>query len=280
MNKDTLELTLHLTPTQPWSEVLIAQLAELGFDGFIQTETGIQAYSNEKLDIEEVLAQTHVHNAEDVSYTWETRMIPHTNWNAQWEAGFEPVFVEEYATIAAPFHNVGVKGMCIRIQPQMSFGTGHHQTTWMMTKELFELPCIPDRVLDMGAGTGVLAIVAEKLGAKDILAVDIEPWSAENTAENAERNQCTKIRSICGDVDVIDGKKFGLILANINKNVLKLHMDAYVQALDQQGILVVSGFFGSDVPEMVTFCQQLGLTPERQLEREEWAALRFRKQTN
>ena len=256
--------------------MVIAQLSELGFDSFVQTDDGLQAYTQEELNPEEILNQTTLAGS-DANWSYEWKRIPHQNWNAQWEADFLPVFVEEYASIIAPFHDVEVKGMRVIIQPQMSFGTGHHQTTWMMTKALFELDSIPSKVLDMGAGTGVLAIVAEKLGAKDILAVDIEPWSAENVSENAERNECSKIRSICGDIDAIDEEGFGLILANINKNVLRSHMAEYYRLMQNGATLLLSGFFVSDREELVTFCSELHLTFEQALEREGWTALQFRK---
>jgi ribosomal protein L11 methyltransferase len=159
----------------------------------------------------------------------------------------------------------------------MSFGTGHHQTTWMMSKALFELKEIPAKVLDMGTGTGVLAIIAEKLHAKNIVAVDIEDWSIENTIENSERNNCSRIEAICGDVDVLKGRSFGLILANINKNVLKAHLQAYYDMLDLNGTLLLSGFFTSDVDEMTTFAENIGFTKYRILQKDNWAAIELTK---
>ena len=167
--------------------------------------------------------------------------------------------------------------MIIEILPKMSFGTGHHQTTWMMSKALFELEQIPAEVLDMGTGTGVLAFVAERLGAKHVVAVDIEDWSVENTLENAERNNCKSIEAICGDVDVLNGRTFGLILANINKNVLKAHMSSYAEMLEQNGTLLLSGFFDSDVEELVTFAEQFGLMKRRVLNKDNWAAIELNK---
>ena len=275
---DTLELTVNLTPKDPWSELIIAELSELGFDGFLNTETGIQAYAPASVDLDAILSQTSLAHNDHFQFSLEKQIIPHQNWNAQWEADFHPVCVEEYATILAPFHNKTLgKGLVVEIQPQMSFGTGHHQTTWMMTKALFELQEIPAKVLDMGAGTGVLAIVAEKLGAQEILAVDIEQWSAENATENAQRNRCERITSVCGGIEAIEGKKFGLIIANINKNVLKAQIEKYAVGLEANGTLLLSGFFSSDVDELVTFCQDFGLKVEKELAKDEWAGLQLRK---
>lgn len=275
---DTIELTITLNPVNPWTDIIIAELSELGFDGFVQTKTGLQAYAPASIDVDEVVKQSSLQSESDFTFSLEKKIIPHQNWNAQWEEDFHPVYVEEYATILAPFHDINDgKGLTVVIQPQMSFGTGHHQTTWMMTKALFELDKMSEKVLDMGSGTGVLAIVAEKLGAKDILAVDIEEWSAENARENAERNNCQHINSVWGDVDKIRGHQFGLIIANINKNVLKAQMEDYAKCLDQNGTLLLSGFFGSDVQELVTFAKEFGLTLDKEFSKDEWAALQLKK---
>lgn len=275
---DTLELTLTLRPTNPWTDILIAELSELGFDSFVPTKTGLQAYAPATINLDEVLSKTSLKDQSQFDFSIEKNIIPHQNWNAQWEENFHPVYVEEYATILAPFHDdENCKGVTAVIQPQMSFGTGHHQTTWMMTKALFELEQIPSEVLDMGTGTGVLAIFAEKLGAKNILAVDIEEWSAENAKENVERNNCDKINVIWGDVDQIRDHHFGLIIANINKNVLKAQMEDYAMCLNKNGVLLLSGFFCSDTDELVTFAMRYGLTLEKEFSKDEWAALQLRK---
>ncbi len=275
---DTLELTLTLSPKDPWSEILISELSELGFDGFLQTDEGIQAYANASIDPEKIMDELSIARNQQVTCAWKAKVIPHQNWNAQWEADFHPVFVEDYATILAPFHDESLgKGMVVRIQPQMSFGTGHHQTTWMMTKAIFELPEMPSDVLDMGTGTGVLAIIAEKLGAKRILAIDIEEWSAENARENADRNSCTAIECMWGDRDKMEGHDFGLIIANINKNILKAQMETYASTLNTNGTLLLSGFFSTDAEELITFAAPYGLTIEKEFAKDEWAALQLKK---
>ncbi len=277
---DYLEVSIALTPRNPWTEILTAELADNGFESFVETEEGILAYAQvELVDVNSPLKNTFLEeNQTDVSVVIETKIIPQQNWNAVWESDFQPVEVEDYLTIVAPFHDrTKAKGMIIEILPKMSFGTGHHQTTWMMSKALFELEQIPAEVLDMGTGTGVLAFVAERLGAKHVVAVDIEDWSVENTLENAERNNCKSIEAICGDVDVLNGRTFGLILANINKNVLKAHMSSYAEMLEQNGTLLLSGFFDSDVEELVTFAEQFGLMKRRVLNKDNWAAIELKK---
>ncbi|MDX2361606.1 MAG: 50S ribosomal protein L11 methyltransferase [Crocinitomicaceae bacterium] len=277
--KDTLELKIVLTPKDPWSEILVAELSDLGFDSFVNTNDGIMAYAEAPINMEEVLQNSSLSGENDAfTFELEEKIIPHQNWNAQWEENFQPVYIEEYASILAPFHDKedGV-GMIVEIQPQMSFGTGHHQTTWMMTKALFELDTIHPNVLDMGTGTGVLAIVAEKLGANRILAIDIEDWSAVNAAENAVRNSCEKVECVCGDIDKVGDEQFGLIIANINKNILKAHMQQYAQALEPNGTLLLSGFFGSDVDEMSDFAANYGLQQAKRFDKDEWAAIQFVK---
>jgi len=277
---DYLELKISLSPKEPWSEIIVAQLAELGFESFMDFEDGVLAYGQSDLVSEKsAIDGTFLSNpSEEVTFKVETILIPHQNWNALWESDFEPVYVEEHVSILAPFHDKSLgKGLIVEIQPQMSFGTGHHQTTWMMSKSLFELDKMPEKVLDMGAGTGVLAIIAEKLGAKEVLAIDIEDWSAVNTTENAERNQCTVITSLCGDVALIKGKQFGLILANINKNVLTMHLPHYSSALEVRGHLLLSGFFDSDVDDLVNLAQPLGLEKVAVLLKDNWASIKFIK---
>lgn len=277
---DYLELSIALTPRDPWTEILTAELADNGFESFVETENGILAYGQlELVDAEFPLKNTFLEaKPSDVDVVIESKVIPQQNWNAVWESDFQPVEVEDYLTIVAPFHDRSTaKGMIIEILPKMSFGTGHHQTTWMMSKALFELETIPNEVLDMGTGTGVLAFVAERLGAKHVVAVDIEDWSVENTLENAERNDCKSIEAICGDVDVLKGRTFGLILANINKNILKAHMSSYAEMLEKNGTLLLSGFFDTDVDELVTFAEQFGLKKRRVLNKDNWAAIELNK---
>jgi ribosomal protein L11 methyltransferase len=273
---DYLELTIDFQPKDPWAEIALVQLADQGYESFVETETGILAYAQvTAVDVLEPLKGTFLsEDQSDVVITFETKIIPQQNWNATWEADFQPVVVEDYLTILAPFHEkTNRTGMLVEILPKMSFGTGHHQTTWMMSKALFEVGKMPKKVLDMGTGTGVLAIIAEKLGAEQILAVDIEDWSVENTIENAERNDCHAITAVCGDIDVIEAQQFDLILANINKNVLKAHIPTYRQLLVDNGTLFLSGFFDSDVEELVDFCSQHGLTKRRVLNKDNWAAI-------
>lgn len=268
-----------LDPPKPWSEIAISWLANYSFNAFEETEFGIIAYTSESNTHEHERVQIDIANwanIVEIECSLRIETIPQQNWNAKWESDFQPVHVEDKLIILAPFHEKPeTTSLVIEIQPQMSFGTGHHQTTWMMSKAILELESIPDKVLDMGTGTGILAILAEKGGAKEILAIDIEEWSVENTKENVARNNCSNIQPLLGDIESIEKKKFGLILANINKNVLKSHMESYRNSLEKEGILLLSGFFETDVPELMTHAQQLGFEKQKEYNRESWAALQL-----
>lgn len=275
---DTVELNIQLKPKDPWSDIVIAELSELGFDSFVTTDEGLLAYAPITIDSDEIVKQSVLGNPVGFECTIIKTVIPYQNWNAEWEKNFSPVLIEEYATILAPFHDEKeAVGMKVIIQPQMSFGTGHHQTTWMMTKALFELDKMPSVVLDMGTGTGVLAVYAEKLGAKEVVAIDIEEWSAENARENVERNACSYVDCFWGDIDLVQGRNFGLIIANINKNILKQHMEVYSNALETNGTLLLSGFFVTDVDEMTSYCEVYKLKQTKVFTKDEWACIQLIK---
>lgn len=276
-----LEVNISLDPRNPWADILVAELAELGYESFVETETGISAYAPESIGEPQAhLEQTSVYNNPEVQVELHINRIPHQNWNALWEADFKPVVVSDQLAILAPFHELEnfSQPLKIIIQPQMSFGTGHHQTTFLMSEFLLEASEMKDPVLDMGTGTGVLAILAEKLGSKEIVAVDIEPWSAENTEENAGRNNCGHISALCGDINVVPRKDYGLILANINKNVLKAHLPHYAELAAPGAHLYLSGFFASDAPEMIAHAAEAGFSHLKTKELETWAALQFKRE--
>jgi ribosomal protein L11 methyltransferase len=277
---DYFELRIDVSPKEPWSGILIAELAENGYESFQETDFGVLAYAPlSAVDVANPVKNTFLDNQlNDVCAFWSSSIIKHQNWNAEWEAQFDPVYVEDYLTILAPFHDQSIaKGLIIEIMPKMSFGTGHHQTTWLMAKALFELTDVPDPVLDMGTGTGVLAIIADKLGAKDVVAVDIEKWSVENAIENVARNHCNHIKILCGDANVLDGFRFDLILANINKNVLRAHFSSYAKVLNDGGRLFISGFFISDVDELLLNAASYGFQKMRILSKDNWAAIELKR---
>jgi ribosomal protein L11 methyltransferase len=279
---DYLELEVKLDPKDPWSEILIAELSEAGYESFMETDFGILAYAS-MADIDQInpLKGTFLDKKSSFNgnCSWSIQIIPKQNWNESWEKAFHPVQVDDYLTILAPFHEKGnAKGLIVEIMPKMSFGTGHHQTTYLMARALFSFNPFPKTVLDMGTGTGILAIVAEKLGAEKIIAVDIEDWSVANTIENCERNNCHSIQAVCGDIDAINAEmQFDLILANINKNILKAHMSSYAKLLAPNGYLLLSGFFNTDIEEMTLLLTANNLSIIDDSEKENWVYLKCTK---
>lgn len=277
---DYLEYQFEIQPVQPWTEILIAQLAEIGFDSFVETKNGCLAYG-EKSNIDEANFATQTligEKADSYSIQYHSTLIPQQNWNEQWESQFEPVYVEDKVAIIAPFHNnTNPTKLTIEILPKMSFGTGHHQTTYMMTNAIYDLKTVPKIALDMGTGTGVLAILLEKLACKQIVAVDIEDWSVENTIENAERNACKHIIAIHGDIDKVPVLAYDFIVANINKNILLAHLEHYAKLLQKDGVLMLSGFFNSDVEQLVNAASVFGLNLVEVLAKDNWAGLVLKK---
>ena len=274
------ELTIQLSDFDRWNDILVAYLADLDYESFQEEAPLLKAYIQEASYNGEALQKrlNDLQSEQEVVTSFEVKLIPQENWNAQWEAQFEPVFIDEVIRIVAPFHHLGAfTGIEIVIEPKMSFGTGHHQTTHLMCATMMEMDFQGKRVLDMGSGTGVLAILAEKRGAAEIVAIDIEAWSAENCADNALRNDCQHIQSIHGGIDVIPTEPFDCILANINKNVLTAQISTYVERMKSGAYLFLSGFFVSDTDELKKMALDLNLQFQAQHEREGWAVLLFKK---
>lgn len=265
-----------VTPPQPGSEILMAMIADFGFSTFENTELGFIAYIDEK---ESVNVHLHDLSFEDFTYSYTTEKIDQVNWNAEWEKNFEPVRVGNKLLIRAPFHdpdeNIQKE---IVIMPKMSFGTGHHQTTQLMCAAMFETDFKNKRVLDMGCGTGVLAILAKKLGATDLLAIDIDEWSVENSIENCANNGAADIVVKLGDVDLLNNEKpFDVILANINKNILKKQIPSYSEKIKAGGKLFLSGFFTTDVNELKVVAEANSFTFVNTSSSGEWAMMLLEK---
>jgi ribosomal protein L11 methyltransferase len=274
-----LEFSFKIDPLYPWSEILTVYLLELDFEGFYeengQFKACIQEPSFNPASFKELMISLE---SKEVNISYKKVKIPHQNWNVSWESNFQPVEIDDELIIVAPFHDIIKEhSMRIVIQPKMSFGTGHHQTTHLMCTSILKLDLKDKKVLDMGSGTGVLSILSEKMGSKDITAVDIEEWSAENCNENASANSCIHINSICGDVDVIIGRKFDYIFANINKNILMKQMSQYFKSLSENGFLYLSGFFDSDSDELIALAEKCGMSFISSELKEGWALLVLKK---
>lgn len=255
---------------QEQREVFIAQLSMTGFEGFEETGDTLHAFIPEQ-DLDEAALNELLVPGLEVS----RKLIPPTNWNAEWEKDFEPVIVHDFAGIRAHFHEPlqNVQHEVI-ITPKMSFGTGHHATTFMMIEYMREIELKNRSVLDFGTGTGVLAILAEKLGAERILAIDNDDWSIENSKENIEVNGCTKIELLKAD-KLESGEKFDVILANINKNVLINNMTSIRQHLKDGGVVIMSGLLSGDRKDIESAVVKEMLKVDGQKDRQNWIALQL-----
>jgi ribosomal protein L11 methyltransferase len=210
----------------------------------------------------------------DLKISWEIKTIEATNWNAEWEKSFDPISVDGACLIRAPFHEIqGDYKFVITIEPKMSFGTGHHATTHLIISEMLQMEWDGLDVLDMGSGTAVLAILAEKMGARDIDAIDIDEWAFENAEENASRNDCSKIRCLLGGAELLGDKKYDIILANINRNILLRDMHLYRAVLKDGGKILFSGFYEQDVTELEKVATPLGLKIQNKRLMNEWCML-------
>jgi ribosomal protein L11 methyltransferase len=270
-------LGYHFTvePKELGSEILIAELGEKPFESFIETDFGIVAYIQKELWSPDVLDDIYILNSPEftISYTFEE--IDQVNWNEEWEKNFEPIDVDGNCHVRAPFHPKTNAEFDIVIEPKMSFGTGHHETTHMMIQHLLETNVANLKTLDMGCGTAILAILAEMKGATPIDAIDIDNWCYLNSIENAERNHCTEISVFEGDASLLAEKKYDLIIANINRNILLNDMQTYVDSMNPNGILLLSGFYNEDMPFINKSCTEKGLTFVKKFERNNWVSLKY-----
>jgi ribosomal protein L11 methyltransferase len=266
-----------VSPRDPFTEILIAELSMLGFDSFMESEIGVSAYILEEEWSKNLLDPVVILRSDEVDISYNCKAIEPENWNAVWEESFEPIYIRDLVCIRAPFHKVPDSNYDIVIEPKMSFGTGHHETTCMMVKHMLETDLKDKEVLDMGCGTGVLAILAEKMGARAVHAVDIDRWCYENSLENCLRNQCRLITVTQGDVTEIKGRTYDVILANINRNILLNDLEDYVLSMNPGGCLVLSGFYEEDFDILDERAGALGLSVAARDKENNWLSLKYLK---
>ncbi len=276
---DYIEFNFQLEPLHPFDDILTAELAELGFESFINLENGLQAFIPKDLfQVSQLLELVDTYQERSCKISYSQTNIPAQNWNATWESNFEPIDVDGICAVRAPFHApIPFVKYDIVIEPKMSFGTGHHETTFLMLQQVLELDLAEKSILDMGCGTSVLAILAAKLAAKTILAIDNDTWSYENSLENCALNDCSRIQVKLGDAALLNELKFNFILANINRNILLQDMKHYTKALEEKGELLVSGFFDVDATLLMEEAKKLGLHFVKKLTKNNWALIRFQK---
>lgn len=265
-----------VSPKQIGSEILIAELGELPFESFEETDDGLSAYIQKNLWNETILEKVEILKNSDFEISFHYNEIAPINWNQEWEKNFEPIDVDGLCYIRAPFHEKTNAKYDIVIEPKMSFGTGHHETTHMMIQHLLAMDVANMKTLDMGCGTAILAILAEMKGAKPIDAIDIDNWCFLNSIENAARNNCHNITVFEGDASLLIHQKYDLIIANINRNILLSDMATYVKCLNKGGTILFSGFYEEDIPFINEACADNGLVFESKLQRNKWVSLKFR----
>ena len=268
----TIEVTIN-NVTAADQELLIALLSDAGYEGFEEMSDQLKACIAEPSFDAAVLEA--IVTPLQFAYTWQA--IAPRNWNAEWEQQYPPVVVYNFAGVRASFHAplAGVQHEII-ITPKMSFGTGHHATTWQMMSLMEDLSFEGKSVFDFGSGTGVLAILAEKLGANRVLAMDVDDWCIENAIENTAQNQCSRVQVVQADTPPA-GETFDVILANINRHILLQHMEGLSQLLNPNGALLLSGFYTHENEMMVTAAAGQQLQLQQQSEREGWSCLLFTK---
>lgn len=261
-------IQLEIVANDYQQEELIALLDEYNPTGFEQTDEKLKAYFNETNFVEDEILKVLK------GYQYERTEVPEQNWNALWEQNFHPVVVEDFCAVRAHFHEPasGVKHEII-ITPKMSFGTGHHATTYMMMQQMRNIGFQDKTVFDFGTGTGILAILAEKLGAATVAAIDVDDWSIENAKENIERNGCSRISvSLSSN---LPKESFDIVLANINRNVLLAYMEELAGIVKQDGLVLFSGLLAADENDITKAAEQNHLHVLKRTERGGWISLLF-----
>lgn len=272
-----LELYLKLSPE--YTDILTAELAELDFESFVETDDGVKAYIIESMFEEQALQELIDKYAGQTAIVYEVSSLEKRNWNAEWEREYEPIEVANQVRVRASFHQSDARFRYdIVINPKMSFGTGHHETTAMMLEQQLGLDFTNKTVLDVGSGTGILAILAAKMGAKSVLAFDIEEWAVENARENAELNNCPQITVFQGTIEgVAPANRYDILLANINRNVLLAEIPVYTNLLRARGYMAVSGFYENDAADIRQKANESGLSFVNSMINREWTSLVFQK---
>ncbi|MEM6844952.1 MAG: 50S ribosomal protein L11 methyltransferase [Bacteroidota bacterium] len=267
-------IAVEITCPESLREILMAELGEVNYDSFLETETGLEAYVEQGyFDQNRLITILKQYDLSASNYSVQT--VEEKNWNVEWEKHFDPIIIDDQCLVRATFHQIEKKYPYeIVIDPKMAFGTGHHATTYLMLQWQLELDQQNQSVVDAGCGTGVLAIMAKKRGATQIIAFDNNEWAVNNSRENLDLNDCTDIQLFLGTIEDVDTTtKVDLLLANINRNVLLEEMEFYTQRLTSSGKLLLSGFLEADQTLIEQRAREVGLQPQGAKYHNGWVAL-------
>ena len=267
--------TFDISPREPGTEILIAELGYAGFESFVENEAGVIAYIQKPEWNAAILNDIYILTNDEFTISYTSEEIEQVNWNKEWEKNFQAIEVDGICAVRAPFHEKTDVAYDIVIEPKMSFGTGHHETTHMMIQHILKLDFNGKSVLDMGCGTGILAILAEMKGATTLDAIDIDNWCYLNTVENIERNNCHNIKAYEGEASLLTGKKYDIVIANINRNILLKDIATYADCLNENGTLLLSGFYREDIPLISEECGKYKLKFVENIERNNWVAVKY-----
>ncbi len=270
-------LEVKITCEESFRDIIIAELDAAGFDSFWETGEGVNAYISRQEYDEELLRAVLQKYSAMTNIEFATEDLKEKNWNEEWEKNYDPIMVEDQVFVGASFHQPNQElPYQILINPRMSFGTGHHETTYLMLAHQLEIDQQDKKVLDIGCGTGILAIMAAMKGASYVLAVDNNEWAVNNCRDNIEQNN-VNVELLEGTIEVVPSQKFDIILANINRNVLLSESLKYIDYLQDDGLLILSGFYKHDLTDIARNLQEKNFQIEAQKEKNNWVAVKFKK---
>ncbi len=281
MTGQYIETTLTLNPySEDAADVMAALLANENYETFIPSENGVKCYILKENYSEKIVTDAIAQNPFDCTITYNSIEVENEDWNKTWvEESFTPIYIGNECVIHSPKDILQITPKYdILINPIMAFGSGHHQTTSMMTQWILEEDVKDKDVLDMGCGTAILAIAATKCGAKNVCAIDIDERAYNNAIDNAALNQCTNMDIRLGGAEAIGNSTFDIILANINKNILISDMNIYANAMNKGGLLFISGFYSSDIEDISSEALKYNFKLIKQKEKDDWVSLKLQKQ--
>ena len=273
-----IEVDIKIEKSEVFSDIVVARLNEIEFESFLENDNGVRCYiqatlfDKKKLDIELDKIKQYT------KLNFNINHVAQKNWNEEWEKNFKPVQINSHCLIRSEFHNnSGNFKDEIIITPKMSFGTGHHETTFLMINELYNLDLNDKSILDMGSGTGVLSIVASKNGAKQVVGIDIDEWAFQNSIDNAKLNNTENISFLHGDIKLIENQDFDIILANINRNIIEKDIEEYYNLLSDKGDLLISGFLVEDVDFIINLSINNRFNVINKKNKGQWSMVHLRK---